>query len=57
MKIEIVKNETGKSKFNLVEFQKRAQVVFDTEVKEQKARALASKTKDCKETIKCNNPL
>ena len=57
MRIEIVKNQTGKSKFNIVEFQKRAQVVFDTEVKKQKARALSSKTKDCKETIKCNNPL
>lgn len=56
MRIEIVKNQTGKSKFNVVEFQKRAQIVFDTEVKQQKARALA-KSKDSKGTVKSNNPL
>ncbi|MDD2982974.1 MAG: hypothetical protein PHQ74_06270 [Crocinitomicaceae bacterium] len=56
MKIEIVKNQTGKSKFDLVEFQKRAQIIFDTEVKEQKARALA-KSKDSKASVKSNNPL
>ena len=56
MRIEIVKNQTGKSKFNVVEFQKRAQIVFDTEVQQQKARALA-KSKESKVPVQSNNPL